>query len=98
MNLLRRRSDPAELSEARLTVASTMADLLLTAVWYSIENNTRKYDTLNWWEQKLHQQFHEGRLHREMTNANKAFGHGIGAEKSLSIEQMAVLELSFKGH
>ena len=61
---------------------------------YSVEDQTRKYDTLNWWEQDLHQRFRSGRLEREMIAANRAFGHGAGVEKSLSIEQMAALELS----
>ena len=64
---------------------------------YSVEDKTRKYETLNWWEQDLHHRFHTGRLEREMIAANRAFGHGAGVEKSLSIEQMAALELSFKG-
>ena len=63
---------------------------------YSVEDQTRKYDTLNWWEQDLHQRFHSGRLEREMIAANKAFGHGAGVEKSLSIEQLATLELSLR--
>ena len=33
-----------------------------------------------------------------MINANRAFGHGIDVEKSLTIEQMAALEVSFKDH
>ena len=31
-----------------------------------------------------------------MINANRAIGHGIDVEKSLTIEQMAALEMSFK--
>ena len=31
-----------------------------------------------------------------MIDANKAFGHGVGVDVSLSVEQLATLELSFK--
>jgi len=65
---------------------------------YNVQDGTRKYGTLNSWEQDLHRRFHSGLLEREMTDANKAFGHGTGVEKSLSIEQMAAQELSFTDH
>ena len=57
-----------------------------------------EHDTLERWEQELHQRFHSGALRREMMKANEAFGHGVGVEKSLSIEQMETLEISWQGH
>ena len=41
-------------------------------------------------------QEHSGAFKSEMIDANKAFGHGVGVDKSLSVEQMATLELSLK--
>ena len=65
---------------------------------YSSKNYTRKYDTLNSKEQDILQRFSSGSLKRKMINANRAIGHGIDVEKSLTIEQMAALEMSFKDH
>ena len=63
---------------------------------YMVDDKSKIYDDLNWWEKELHQRFHTGRLKREMIEANKEFGNGIGVEKMLSVEQLALLELSFK--
>ena len=65
---------------------------------FSVENNTRDYWDMTEWEMELHQRFHSGKLLREMVAANKAFGHGSGVEKSLSIEEMAALEMFMQGH
>ena len=51
-----------------------------------IEGGTMRHDTLKEWEKDLHQQFHTGQLKRQMINANRNFGHGVGVDQSLSIE------------
>jgi serine/threonine protein kinase len=56
-----------------------------------------EYDTLERWEQDLRRRFHSSALRLEMVKANKAFGHGVGVDKSLSTEQMATLESSWQG-
>ena len=37
----------------------------------------------------MHQKFHSGYLLRAMIDANKRYGHGLGGDQSLSIEQLA---------
>jgi len=53
----------------------------------SIKKKQREYDTLTTWEKRLHEKFHTGLLLRQMIAANRAFGHGQGVDKTLSIEQ-----------
>ena len=64
---------------------------------HSVEVGIQEYDDLNWWEQEIHRKFHSGILKSAMVKANQAFGHGAGAVKSLSIEQMANVEVAWKG-
>lgn len=64
----------------------------------AVADGTRTHSTLNSWERDLHQQFHSGKLQRQMVAANKAFGQSVGVETSLPIEQMAALQLSSQGH
>ena len=51
-----------------------------------IESGTIEYHDLKDWEKGLHQQFHTGKLERQMIAANRDFGHGVGVEQALTIE------------
>ena len=65
---------------------------------YMVDDGSKIYNDLNWWEKDLHQRFHSRRLEREMIEANEEFGNGIGVETTLSVEQLAQLELSFTNY
>ena len=88
-----RRSHPDFAAAAkRARCAYVRGEQLANAIEYGI----RKYEDLDNRERELHRQYHSGALKSEMINANKAFGHGVGVGKSLSVEKVASLELSLK--
>ena len=62
----------------------------------AIEETQLQYEDLDEYEQEMHQRFHTGQLKREMIDANKEYGHGLGAPKSPSIEQMAHISVEFQ--
>ena len=88
-----RRSHPDLTAAAkRARRAYVRGEQLANAIEYGI----RKYEDLDERERELHQQYHSGAFKSEMIDANKAFGDGVGVDKSLSVEQIATLELSLK--
>ena len=90
-----RRSHP-ELAAAAQKARQEYAEGMKLA--NDVDLSRRKYDTLDSREQELHRRFHSGTLRLEMVKANKAFGHGVGVENSISVEQMATLDVSWQGH
>ena len=56
---------------------------------FAIEYSKRSYEEFDEWEQEMHRRFHTGALLREMREANKRYGYGQGAPKSLLMEQLA---------
>ena len=63
-----------------------------------INHGLREYADINEQEEELHQQFHSGRLERQMIEADKEFGHGQGTQQSMSTEQLANFAFEFKRH
>ena len=91
--LVTRRSHPDLAAAAkRARRAYVRGEQLANAIEYGI----RKYEDLDERERDLHRQYHSGAPKSEMIDANKAFGHGVGVDKSLSVEEFAILELSLK--
>ena len=58
-----------------------------------IDEGTLLHEHLTSSEQQLHRSYHNGKLEHAMKVANKAFGHGVGATPTISIEQMATLAI-----